>query len=359
MIEENISDSNIIHDSQIISEDIIDVLIIGSGPAGMTAAIYAARGNVKTTIIEGPLFGGQLMYTASIENYPGFFSNDPAFITSGPNLMFGMRRQAEELGIDFITDSVIEIVPALETVKIYLTDDNSKTQLKQNTKLFTVKCEAGIYYARSVIVATGSSAKWLDLPLIEKYKGNGVATCATCDGFAYRGKDVAIIGGGNTAAEDAIYLAQIARRVTLIHRRDTMRAEQILQKTLFAMPNVSYVWNSEAIGLLEKSGEYGDEFAGLQVENIKTKEKQDIFVDGLFIAIGHIPNTSIVKDLIPLTSEGYVDTSEYLHDKGVVTCVPGLFVAGDMMDFIDRQAITAAAYGCMAARRALHFLYHS
>lgn len=345
MIQENISNL------QILDASIIDVLVIGSGPAGMTAAIYAARGNVKTTIIEGPLFGGQLMYTASIENYPGFFSNDPAFIASGPNLMFGMRKQAEELGIDFVTDSVIEIVPASE--------QENDTDSKSNPKLFTVKCESGVYYARSVIVATGSSAKWLDLPLIEKYKGNGVATCATCDGFAYRGKDVAIIGGGNTAAEDAIYLAKIAKSVTLIHRRNTMRAEQILQKTLFAMPNVSYVWDSEAVGLLEKNGEYGDEFAGLQVQNINTKEKQDIFVDGLFIAIGHTPNTSLLKDLIPLTAEGYVDTSEYLHDKGVVTRVPGLFVAGDMMDFIDRQAITAAAYGCMAARRALHFLYYN
>lgn len=309
-----------------------EIAIIGSGPAGLTAGIYAARGNAKTVIIEGDDQGGQLMYTQSIENYPGF-------VTTGPNLISEMRKQVSESGGTFIQEHI---------TKINHTDNH-----------FILHGKRGSIQAKSVIIATGSNAKWLDVPGASKFQGNGISTCATCDGFAYKNKTVAILGGGNTAVEDAIYLSKLCTKVLLIHRRDTLRAEQILQTRLFALNNIEYHWNNIITSIADT-----DEFSGVILQNTITQETKVIEIDGLFVAIGHTPNTAFLSDLLPLTADGYINANplpshlqnQYDSIKSVHTHIPGLFVAGDVMDPTDRQAITAAGYGCMAARRALHYI---
>lgn len=297
-----------------LAKDKLDILIIGSGPAGLTAAIYAGRGNMNVVVLEGDEPGGQLMYTSSIENYPGF-------ITTGFGLIEAMKTQALESGAQILRQTVIKLEKLADGFAIYT---------KSNE----------ILLSKTVIVATGSNAKWLDVPGHDKFQGKGISTCATCDGFAFKGQDVAVIGGGNTAAEDAIYLAKLCNTVHLIHRRDTMRAEQILQKKLFSLSNVIFHWNKQVKEIV------GNE----ELTGVKLDDNTDLTVQGVFVAIGHTPNTAFLNGLLPLNPEGYIDT------KSVMTNIDGLYVAGDVMDPVDRQAITSAGYGCMAARRALHFL---
>lgn len=290
-----------------------DIAIIGSGPAGLTAGIYAARGSVKTVLLEGDEPGGQLMYTQSIENFPGK-------IDTGFGLVDSMKKQAASFGVEFLATHVHSI--------------------SMKEEYFVLTCKTGVVAAKAVIVATGSNARWLNLPNEEKFRGNGISTCATCDGFAVRGKTAAIVGGGNTAAEDAIYLSNLCEKVFLIHRRDSLRAEKILQDKLFSLGNIEVLWNEQIEAYL---GE--EELTGLLLAS-----GRKLPVDGLFVAIGHVPNTAFVKDLLPTDEFGYLKTN------GVETKIPGLFAAGDVMDPTDRQAITAAGYGCSAARKALQFL---
>lgn len=301
------------------------VLIIGSGPAGYSAAIYTARAALDPILISGSQPGGQLTVTTDVENYPGF-----ADVIQGPWLMEQMAAQAKHVGTNIITDHVKSV-------------DFSSRPFKALT-------EGGVeVIADTIIISTGAQAKWLGLPSEEKYRGFGVSGCATCDGFFYRNKEVIVVGGGNTAVEEALYLTNHASKVTIIHRRDEFRAEKIIQKRLFENPKVNVIWDS----VLEEI--IGDEKAGVtaaRVKNIKTNEVKDISVHGIFIAIGHSPNTSIFKDAIEMDSEGYIITKPGTTN----TNIEGVFAAGDVQDKIYRQAVTAAGTGCMAALQAAKFL---
>lgn len=302
-------------------EIVWDMVIIGSGPAGLTAAIYGVRGNVSVLVLEGPEPGGQLLYTQQVENYPGK-------IDTGYGLINSMKEQAANLGAVF-ADDIAESVTLNQ---------------QSETDIFKIICPKRYIYAKSVIIATGSSAKWLNLPNEEKFKGDYISTCATCDGFTHKGKNVAVVGGGNTAVEDAIYLANMCNKVTLIHRKDTLRAEKIMQKRLFELKNIEFKWNREIIEYIGN-----ERLTALKLKSTNEHQNEEIEVDALFIAIGHTPNTALVSDLLQTDEFGYL--------PGPQTNIRGLFTAGDIMDKTDKQAITAAGFGCMAARRALHFLY--
>jgi thioredoxin reductase (NADPH) len=296
-----------------------DLLIIGSGPAGYTAAIYAARANLKPVMVQGMQPGGQLMITTDVENYPGF-----AETVQGPWLMDQMQAQAEKVGTEIIFDHIKSV-------------DFTK-------RPFTAVSESGVEFeAKSVIIATGAQAKWLGIESEKKFQGYGVSGCATCDGFFFKNKEVLVVGGGNTAVEEALYLTHHASKVTVIHRRDSFRAEKILQDRLFANPKINVVWNHF---LKEVTGtEDPMNVTGAKLENTKTGEVTDIKADGIFIAIGHKPNTDIFKGQIDLDAEGYIKVAP----GTVKTNIEGVFAAGDVQDKVYRQAVTAAGMGCMAA----------
>lgn len=302
------------------------VLIIGSGPAGYSAAVYAARAALEPVLVTGSEPGGQLMTTTDVENYPGF-----ADVIQGPWLMEQMEAQARHVGVNIVSDTIVSV-------------DFSK-------RPFVSKAESGReYHSDTVIISTGAKAKWLGIPTETKFQGFGVSGCATCDAFFYRGKEVLVVGGGNTAVEEAIYLTNHASKVTVIHRRDSFRAEQILQKRLFANPKVNVIWDhvlDEVLGTEEPLG-----VTGAKLKSTKTGAIQEIKADGIFIAIGHEPNTKIFKDVIDMDSEGYILTKPGATD----TNIPGVFAAGDVQDKIYRQAVTSAGTGCIAALQAVKFL---
>ena len=302
------------------------VLIIGSGPAGYTAAIYAARASLKPVLVQGMAPGGQMTITTDVENYPGF-----ADVIQGPWLMEQMEAQARHVGTELILDTIVDI-------------DLSRRPFR------AVGDSGDVYIGETLIICTGAQARWLGLPSEKKFQGFGVSACATCDGFFFRGKEVAIVGGGNTAVEEAIYLTQHATKVTLIHRRDTFRAERIMQERLFANPKIDVIYDSvveEVLGGGEPAG-----VSGVHIRNLKTNETRELKVDGLFVAIGHDPATQLFKGKLPLDSEGYILTAP----DSTATSVPGVFAAGDVKDKIFRQAVTAAGMGCMAALEADKFL---
>jgi thioredoxin reductase (NADPH) len=299
------------------------VIIIGSGPAGLTAALYAARANLKPLVIEGVEAGGQLMLTTMVENWPGYRDG-----IMGPDLMTELRAQAERFGAEIIQGDV------------------SAVDLSQRP--FTVSMGKTSYTAQTLIIATGASAKWLDLGVDKKLSGRGVSTCATCDGFFFKGRPVAVIGGGDTAMEEAIYLSKLATSVTVIHRRDSLRASKVMQDKAMSMPNISFIWNTEVVDI--KDVDKG-EVTALVLKNTQTGATSELAVDGVFIGIGHVPNTALFKGQLALHDNGYLKT----HD-GSRTSVPGVFAAGDVQDHVYRQAVTAAGSGCMAAIDAERFL---
>lgn len=295
------------------------VIIIGAGPAGYTAAIYAARAMLKPLLIEGIQPGGQMTITTDVENYPGF-----ADVIQGPWLMEQMRAQAEHVGTDIISDTVVE------------------ADLSQSP--FRLKGDSGEeYLADALIIATGAKARWLGLPTEDKFQGFGVSACATCDGFFYRGKNVIVVGGGNTAVEEALYLANLADKVTLVHRRDELRAEKILQERLFKNPKIEVLWDHNLVEVIGEDDPLGVTHAKLA--NTKTGEETTMEIDGIFIAIGHTPQTELFKGQLDLKSGGYIQTAP----GSTATTVPGVFASGDVTDDVYRQAVTAAGMGCMAA----------
>jgi thioredoxin reductase (NADPH) len=302
------------------------VLIIGAGPAGYTAAIYAARANLKPLLVTGLQPGGQLMITTDVENYPGF-----AEIVQGPWLMEQMQQQAEHVGTRVILDMIDSV--DLGRRPFVATGDSGDS-----------------YVGDTLILATGAQARWLGLPSEEIYRGFGVSACATCDGFFFRGKEVVVVGGGNTAVEEAQYLTNHARRVTLIHRRNDLRAEKILQDRLFRNSKIDVIWDTvveEILGEPEPP-----RVTGVRLRNLRTGAVLDHACDGVFVAIGHTPVTGLVAGQLPIDSEGYV----IARPDSTETGVPGVFAAGDVKDKIFRQAVTAAGMGCMAALEAEKFL---
>lgn len=305
------------------------VLIIGSGPAGYTAAIYAARANLKPVQVLGLQPGGQLTITTDVENYPGF-----AEMIQGPWLMEQMKAQAEHVGTEMIYDTIIDI-------------DLSK-------RPYVAKGDSGATYtANTVIICTGAKARWLGLPEEKSFMGIGVSACATCDGFFYRGKEVAIVGGGNSAVEEALFLTNFCSKVTLIHRRDSLKAEKIAQDRLFANPKVEVIWDSAVEKILgNQQGEDNPGVTGLALKNVKTGATSTLNVHGLFVAIGHDPATEIFKGKVKMDDHGYILTAP----DSTATNIPGVFAAGDVKDKIYRQAITAAGMGCMAALEADRFI---
>jgi thioredoxin reductase (NADPH) len=302
------------------------VVIIGSGPAGYTAAIYAARAMLDPILIQGIQPGGQLTITTDVENYPGF-----ADVIQGPWLMEQLEKQAAHVGTTLVADHV------------------SKVELARRP--FRIACDSGdIYLAETLIVATGAQARWLDLPSEQKFRGHGVSACATCDGFFYRGKEVLVIGGGNTAVEEALFLTNFASKVTVVHRRDGFRAERILQERLYQNPKISVLWNSVLHDVAGDDNPLKVRMALLR--NVKTGEITEQAVDGIFIAIGHVPASELVAGQVEMKHSGYIKTASH----STATSVPGVFAAGDVADDIYRQAVTAAGLGCMAALEAEKYL---
>ena len=297
-----------------------DVVIIGSGPAGLTAAIYAGRALVKTLVVGGKPSGGQLMLTSDVENYPGF-----ADVVQGPTLMIEMRKQAERFGAKIIDEDVESV-------------DFSGTTLK-------MRVGDHVYTAKAVIIATGSSAKWLGLPSERTLRGKGVSGCATCDGYFFRGKRVVVIGGGDTAIEEALFLTKFATEVVVVHRRAELRASKIMQKRALSNNKVKLVWDSVVEDVLGEN-----RVEGVKVKDVKTGGFSIIACDGVFVAIGHQPNTKIFERQIALDEKGYIIS------RGAKTSVDGVFVAGDVHDYTYRQAVTAAGDGCKAAMDAITYL---
>ncbi|UXM95363.1 thioredoxin-disulfide reductase [Bartonella sp. HY329] len=313
-----------------MSERHTPVLIIGSGPAGYTAAIYAARAMLKPIMITGLQQGGQLTITSDVENYPGFA--DPI---QGPWLMEQMAKQAEHVGAEIIFDLVSHI-------------DLSKRPFKATTD------SGKVFFADTVIIATGAQARWLGLASEQTFMGGGVSACATCDGFFYRGKDVVVVGGGNTAVEEALYLSHIAKKVTVIHRRDSFRAEKIMQDRLIARENVEIIWNhtvEEIVGT-EPKGPIGATVNGVRLRDVTTGIEQQLGTDGVFIAIGHAPAVALFEGQLQQKEGGYLWT----QPDSTATNIAGVFAAGDVADDVYRQAVTAAGRGCMAALEAERFL---
>jgi len=302
------------------------VVIVGSGPAGYTAAIYAARAMLEPVLIQGVQPGGQLTITTDVENYPGF-----ADVIQGPWLMEQMQAQAEHVGTKLVTDHV------------------AKVDLKRRP--FRLECDSGdVYLAGALIIATGAQARWLELPSEQVFKGYGVSACATCDGFFYRGKEVLVIGGGNTAVEEALFLTNFASKVTVAHRRDAFRAEKILQDRLFKNPKISVLWDTVLDDVLGTDNPL--KVTGVRLKNVKTGAVREQNIDGVFIAIGHTPASEIVAGQLEMKHGGYIKTAPF----STATSVPGVFAAGDVTDDVYRQAVTAAGQGCMAALEAEKFL---
>ena len=302
------------------------VLILGSGPAGYTAAIYAARAMLKPVLLQGIQPGGQMTITTDVENYPGF-----AKVIQGPWLMDEMRGQAEHVGTEIVMDHV------------------SKVDLK--ARPVRLECESGdVYTCDTLIICTGAQARWLGLPSEEFFKGYGVSACATCDGFFYKGKEVVLVGGGNTAVEEAIFLTNFATRVTVVHRRDHFRAEKIMQERLFKNPKIEVVWDSalhEVVGTKDPKT-----VTGVKLKNVKTGKITERTANGVFIAIGHAPATEMFKGQLAMKPSGYLITKP----DSTETSIPGVFAAGDVKDDVFRQAVTAAGMGCMAALEAAKYI---
>lgn len=304
------------------------VLILGSGPAGYTAAIYAARAMLKPVVIQGLQPGGQLTITTDVENYPGF-----ADVIQGPWLMDQMRNQAQHVGTEFVMDQIVT------------------ADLKKQP--FTLLGDSGdIYTCDVLIICTGAQARWLGLSSEEAYKGFGVSACATCDGFFYKNKEVVVVGGGNTAVEEALFLTNFARKVTVVHRRDHFRAEKILQDRLFKNSKIDILWNSEIAEILGASDP--KTVQGVRLKNVQTQKLSDLKTDGVFIAIGHSPATDLFAGQLERTKGGYLITKP----DSTATSIPGVFAAGDVKDEVYRQAVTAAGMGCMAALEAERYLTH-
>ena len=301
-----------------------NVIIIGSGPAGLTAALYTARANLQPLVIEGIEAGGQLMLTTLVENFPGHRDG-----IMGPDLMNEMREQAQKFGAEIIQSHVTEV-------------DLCSTP-------FMVKTSDAVYHSRTVIVATGASARLLGLPSERALMGHGVSTCATCDGYFFRGHDIAVVGGGDSAMEEAVYLTRFANKVHLVHRRDTLRASKIMQDKAHANPKIEWRLNNEVEEILDGDGK--GEVTAMRLRDAKTGVKTDVPVSGVFVAIGHTPNTSLFRHQLELDANGYIITKD-----GAKTNVPGVFACGDVQDHIYRQAITAAGTGCMAALDDEHYL---
>ena len=302
------------------------VLILGSGPAGYTAAIYAARAMLKPLMIQGNQPGGQLTITTDVENYPGF-----ANVIQGPWLMEEMKAQAEHVGTEVVFDHIVSV--DLKRRPFRLTGDSGD-----------------VYTCDALIIATGAQARWLELPSEEHFKGHGVSACATCDGFFYKGKEVIVVGGGNTAVEEALFLTNFASKVTVVHRRDQFRAEKILQQRLFQHPKIEVVWNNtldEVTGSADPKS-----VTGVKLRNTHTSEVTERKADGVFIAIGHAPATELFKGQLEMKSSGYLITKP----DSTATSIPGVFAAGDVKDEVFRQAVTAAGMGCMAALEAEKYL---
>ena len=291
-----------------------DVIIIGSGPAGYTAAIYASRANLTVLMFQGYQVGGQLMLTSDVENYPGFEEG-----ILGPPMMEKFEVQARRFGTEMIPEDV--------------------TAIDFSQRPFRLTTDSGEYLARTIIISTGASAKWLGLPSEQHLQGRGVSACATCDGFFFKGKDVAVIGGGDTAMEEANFLTRYANHVTVIHRRDSLRASKIMQDRAFRNPKISFIWETDVAEVLGD-----DAITGLLLRNVKTGEERVLPVQGLFLAIGHEPNTGLFKGVIDMDQKGYIVPVEY-----TMTNIPGVFAAGDVTDHRYRQAVTAAGDGCRAA----------
>ena len=301
------------------------LLIIGSGPAGYTAAVYAARAMLDPVLVQGIQPGGQLTITTEVENYPAFTE------IQGPELMVKMEEHAKAMGAEVISVIILDL-------------DLSK-------RPFTAKGDSGtVYEAEAVILATGAQAKWLGLPSEEKFKGFGVSACATCDGFFYRQREVVVIGGGNTAVEEALFLTRFASKVSVIHRRDSLRAEKILEHRLMKNEKIEMVWDTTVEEILGDSDPLG--VTGVRVRNVKTNEESVIPCDGVFVAIGHAPSSELVKDQLETHMGGYVVTKP----DSTATAIPGVYAAGDVTDHIYRQAVTSAGMGCMAALEAERFL---
>lgn len=302
------------------------VLILGSGPAGYTAAIYAARAMLKPLLIQGIQPGGQLTITTDVENYPGF-----AKVIQGPWLMEEMRAQAEHVGTELVMDQIV------------------KVDLKQRP--FRLQGDGGdVYTCDALIICTGAQARWLGLPSEQAFQGHGVSACATCDGFFYKGKEVVLIGGGNTAVEEAIFLTNFAKRVTVVHRRESFRAEKIMQDRLFKNPKIEVIWDTtvdEIVGTSDPKA-----VTGVKLRNVKTGAVVERQADGVFVAIGHAPATELFKGQLEMKPSGYLVT----RPDSTATSIPGVFAAGDVKDDTFRQAVTAAGMGCMAALEAERYL---
>ena len=304
----------------------VKVLIIGSGPAGYTAAVYTARASLSPMLVTGMELGGQMSITTDVENYPGF-----ADVIQGPWLMEQMHAQAEHVGTRMVNDLI--------------------TDVDFSSRPFVCKGDSGdTYTADSVIISTGAQARWLGLETEQKFQGFGVSACATCDGFFFRGKEVAVVGGGNTAVEEALYLTNHATRVTLIHRRDSLRAEKILQDRLLKHDRIQVMWDSAVDEVVGDENPLG--VTGIKVRNVKTNAVTDLAIDGLFIAIGHDPATQLFRGKVDMDDEGYIVT----RPDSTRTSVDGVFAAGDVQDKTYRQAVTAAGTGCMAALEAEKFI---
>ena len=304
------------------------LLIIGAGPAGYTAAIYAARAGLAPLVVAGLQPGGQLTITTDVENYPGF-----AEAIQGPWLMDQMQKQAEHVGAKVLFDIV--------------------TAIDLSDRPFRATADSGdVFEADSVVIATGAQARWLGIPGEKELGGFGVSACATCDGFFYRGKDVAVIGGGNSATEEALYLSNLARHVTLIHRRDSLRSEKILQQRLFAKPNVTVMWDTVTEAVLADDSGRVPVARALALRDARTGERRELAVDGVFVALGHAPATALFQGQMEMDAEGYIVT----RPGTTRTSIPGVFAAGDVQDKVYRQAVTAAGTGCMAALEAEKFL---
>ncbi|PHR22782.1 MAG: thioredoxin-disulfide reductase [Hoeflea sp.] len=308
----------------------VPVLIIGSGPAGYTAAIYAARAMLTPVLIAGMEQGGQLMITTDVENYPGYA--DPV---QGPWMMEQMLKQAEHVGAEIVNDLV--------------------TEVEMTNRPFTVKTDSGaVWTCDSLIIATGAQAKWLEIPSEKQFMGFGVSACATCDGFFYRGKNVVVVGGGNSAVEEALYLSNLAAKVTIVHRRDSFRAEKILQQRVFEKDNIDVIWDTEVVEYLGTAPQppMPASVTGIRLKNRKSGITTDMPIDGVFVAIGHAPAVSLFEGKLKHKSNGYLWTAP----DSTATDVPGVFAAGDVTDDIYRQAVTAAGMGCMAALEAERYL---
>jgi thioredoxin reductase (NADPH) len=305
--------------------DLRNVIIIGSGPAGLTAALYAARANLHPIVVEGLEAGGQLMITTAVDNFPGFRDG-----IMGPDLMAEMRAQAERFGAEIIRGDV--------------------TAVDLRRAPFTITTDEESLQSRTVILATGASANLLGLPSERALMGHGVSTCATCDGFFFRGRPIAVVGGGDSAVEEATFLTRFASQVTLVHRRDTLRASKIMQDKALANPKIAFEWDSEVLDVHDPAAGV---VSGLSLRNLKTGATKTLEVEGVFVAIGHSPNTALFRGQLEMDANGYLKTTD-----GAKTAIPGVFACGDVQDRVYRQAITAAGSGCMAAIDAERFLDH-